>query len=149
MGKRQKKTKTKDKWFRTQICVGAYIFPCIWGLVVMISMYKNDLKWPSWLSTQRRHTQSPICCCLPACCSKAAHLLLALCLWALQAASTKPSHQAPSPTSDGRIPDCLPLWFHRLPQIGHSMWSCISLRHFRDLFWLFPGSEFCIAKGRK
>ena len=79
----------------------------------------------------------------------AAYILRGLCLSDSEAASAKPSHQAPSPTSDGCIHNSLPLWFHGLPQIDHSMWSCVSLRHFRDLFWLFTGSEFCIAKGRK
>lgn len=142
---RDRRNQRQEMWFRAQICLGSYISPCIGGFVVMSSMYKNDLKQPPWLSTLCRHTWSPICCC----CSKAAHLLLTLCLSALQAATSKPSHRAPAPTSDGRIPDCLPLWFHRLPQIGHSMWSCPSLHHFRDLFWLFPGSEFCVAKSRK
>lgn len=36
--------------------------------------------------------------------------------------------------------------FHWLPQSGHSLCGCSSMRHFRDLFWLFIGSELCVAK---
>lgn len=54
-GEEIEENKDKRHDSKAQICLGTYIFPCIGGFVVMISMYKNDLKWPSWLSTLCKH----------------------------------------------------------------------------------------------
>lgn len=66
MQKRQKKKRQKANDSEHKYVQASNIFPCMWGFVVMISMYKNDWKWPSLLSTLHRHTRRLACCCLHA-----------------------------------------------------------------------------------
>lgn len=95
-------------------------FPLHLQSVAMLSVKlieKAHLLFPPWVGMQ-----CPICYCLPwssgllQCC-------LSFCLADSQAALAKLSHQALSPSSGGNIPDCLLLWFHRLPRRGHSICS--------------------------